>query len=314
MTARAARRIDFGAPGVGVALALLALLLANARLTPGFFAPAALWSMVIQSVTTVLVGTGMTLVIATGGIDLSVGSVMAVASAVAVTFLPYGVPWAMAGGLAVAIAIGAANGLLISRYGILPIVVTLALLIIGRGIAQVIVAGNPLVVFTNPSFESLGKGHVLGVPAQAILGALVIAVAAALVRSTVFGRSIAAIGGNERAARLAGVHVSRVKIAVYAVSGLLAGLAGLVETARLSATDAGTIGKGVELDAIVAVVVGGTPLAGGRGRIGGTVVGALLLSMLSATFAMHLVPYAWGLVAKAALLVVAVCLQRGGKE
>lgn len=314
MTARAVRRLDLGAPGVGVALALLALLLANARLTPGFFAPAALWSMVTQSVTALLVGAGMTLVIATGGIDLSVGSVMAVASGVAVTLLPYGVLAAIAGGLVVAIAIGAANGLLISRYAILPIVVTLAVLIIGRGVAQVIVSGNPLVVFDDPTFEALGKGRVLGVPTQAILAAVVVASAAVLLRKTVLGRSIVAVGGNERAARLAGVRVSRVKVVVYATSGLLAGLAGLVETARLSATDAGTIGKGVELDAIVAAVLGGTPLAGGRGRIGGMVVGALLLSMLSATFAMHLVPYAWGLVAKAALLVAAVCLQRAGKE
>jgi ribose/xylose/arabinose/galactoside ABC-type transport system permease subunit len=267
-------------------------------------------SVVTQSVTTLLVGAGMTLVIATGGVDLSVGSVMAVSSAVAVTLLPHGALAALGAGLAVGAAAGAVNGLLVARYGVLPILVTLATMIIGRGIAQVIVAGNPLVVFTDESFERLGKGYVGCVPVQVVVAALVVALVAVGARATALGRYVVAVGGNENAAWLAGVPVGTVKLAVYCASGVLAALAGLVETARLAATDAGTIGAGVELDAIVACVVGGTALSGGRARVLGTAVGALLMSALSAALAIHLVAHPWALVAKASLLLGVVYMQR----
>lgn len=312
MTALAALRLPRRAPSLGVVVALALLLVVNAPLTPGFFELTTLFSIGVQAVTTMLVGAGMTLVIATGGVDLSVGSVMAVASAVAATLLPHGVAAAIAGGLLVAVATGALNGIFIARFGILPIIVTLATMIMGRGAAQVIVAGNPLIVFTNPAFEVLGKGHIGPVPVQVVVAAAALFAVAAVVRWTPFGRYVLAVGGNERAARLAGVPIARVIVIVYATSGLLAGVAGLIETARLGASDAGTIGNGVELDAIVAAVVGGTPLSGGRARILGTVAGALLMSILNATFAMHLVAPAWSLVVKAALLIVAVYTQQRG--
>jgi ribose/xylose/arabinose/galactoside ABC-type transport system permease subunit len=310
MSRAVALRLPGRTPALAVLAALVFVVLLNLALTPRFFTTVTLWNVGLQVSTTVLVAVGMTLVMGTGGIDLSVGSVMAVASAVTAMLLPNGVWIASAAGLAVALAAGSANGVLVARLRIPPIIVTLAALIIGRGAAQVIVAGSPLVAFSNPSFELLGKGRVGPVPVQVFLTAVVVVLAALAMRWTTYGRYVVAIGGNERAATLAGVAVTRVKVVTYAVSGLLAGLAGLVVTARLGATDAGTIGQGMELDAIAATVVGGTALSGGRASIGGTVVGALLMGVLTTTLAMHFVPYAWGLVVKALILLVAVFVQR----
>jgi ribose/xylose/arabinose/galactoside ABC-type transport system permease subunit len=310
MTTLSLRGVALRAPGLGAVLGVLLALMINAAVTPGFFAEATLLRVLVQAVSTLLVGAGMTLVIATGGIDLSVGSVMALTSAIAVNLLPMGVPIALVGALALGMGFGAANGLVIARYGILPIIVTLATSMIGRGVAQVIVADNPLVVFTNPAFERLGKGSLGPLPVQVLITLAAVLVVWFIVRSTVFGRHLLALGGNERAARLAGVNVTKIVVLVYAGSGLLASLCGLIETARLGAADAGTLGLGAELDAIVAVVIGGTPLSGGHARVLGTVLGALLMSILSASFAMHLVPHAWSLVAKALILAAAVWMQR----
>ncbi len=294
----------------GAAAALGALVLLNVAFTPGFASPATLWTVALQVSTTALVAIGMTFVVATGGVDLSVGAVMAVASVVFATTLPHGAPTAAALAMLAALAFGGGNGLLVGRLGVPPIIVTLAGLVMGRGIAQVIVEGSPLVAFSHPAFERLGKGAWGPVPAPVLVTAALFVAARFLLHRTLFGRWLLATGGNERAARLAGVPVGGVKAAVYAISGLLAGLAGLVETARLAATDAGKIGQGVELDAIVAVVVGGTPLHGGRASLGGTVAGALLMGVLGASLNMRLVPSAWALVLKAALLLGAVWLQR----
>jgi ribose/xylose/arabinose/galactoside ABC-type transport system permease subunit len=269
-------------------IALFVLVAVNAISTPGFVSFATVWNVALHVSTATLVAIGMTLVIATGGIDLSVGAVMAVSSVVCASWLPHGGLPAAALSLLAALAFGLANGVLVGRFGILPIIVTLAGLIMGRGIAQVVVEGNPVVAFSAPAFERLGKGAVGAIPVPVLLTGALLAAGVFLLQRTVVGRWIVATGGNERAAALAGIPVARVKVAVYAISGLLAGLAGLIETARLAATDAGKIGLGIELDAIVAVVVGGTPLSGGRASLGGTVVGALLMGVLGATLNMHL--------------------------
>jgi ribose/xylose/arabinose/galactoside ABC-type transport system permease subunit len=295
----------------GAAAALLALVGVNAIVTPGFLSSRTVWNIALQASTTVVVAIGMTLVIATAGIDLSVGAIMALASVVFATALPHGAPLAVALALLAALAFGVANGLLVGRYGVLPIIVTLAGLIIGRGLAEVIVEGNPLIAFSAPGFERLGRGSFGPVPVPVLVTGSVLAVAVLVLRRTTFGRWVIATGGNERAAGLAGVPVAEVKLAVYASSGLLAGLAGLIETARLAAADAGRIGLGIELDAIVAVVVGGTPLTGGRASLGGTIMGALLMGVLGASFNMRLIAPAWAQVVKAGILVVAVWLQRG---
>src|SRR5918997_5718980 len=303
-------RIADYAPTYGALAALVLLLAANSALTPNFFDLNNFRNILLQVAPTVLVATGMTLVIATGGIDLSVGSVMAIASAVAATSLDAGAGPAVLLALAAATLTGAFSGALITGFRIQPIIVTLALLISGRGVAQVLSNGGQLVPFSNASFEYLGGGVVAGVPAQVMVMALAVGLAVFVMRATPFGRYVAAVGGNEAASRLAGIRVHRTKVIVYTLSGLLAGLAGLIETARLGASDAQRVGLNIELDAIAAAVVGGTPLTGGRATVVGTVVGALIMQVITTSFNMNGFAYSWSLVIKAAIIIVAVYVQR----
>jgi ribose transport system permease protein len=261
----------------------------------------------------------MTLVIATGGIDLSVGALMAIAGALAPLIflgklfpLPHpaiGIALAFVVPVLVAAALGWFNGWLVTRLRIQPIIATLVLFIAGRGIAQVFTNGN-LQVFNLPSFQFIGLGRVFGIPFQAILMIVIVAAAAWMLRRTVFGRQILAIGGNEKAARLSGIPVASVKQRVYLISGLLSGIAGLIVIARNSAADANLVGLGMELDAIAAVAVGGTLLTGGRATVIGTLVGALIIQLVRYTLLANGVPDAAALVAKAAIIVLAVWLQR----
>lgn len=298
------------APTYGALAALVVLLLVNAFLTPNFFDSNNFRNILLQVSPTVLVAVGMTFVIATGGIDLSVGSMMAIASATAAVLLNQGVLVAIAAGLVVAVSVGALNGALISTFRIQPIIVTLALLITGRGVAQVISNGGQLIPFTNPKFEYLGKGYMGPAPVQVVVMVLVVVAGIFVLRMTSFGRYVMAIGGNEAASRLAGIRVRRTKIAVYALSGLLAGIAGLIETARLGASDAQKVGLNIELDAIAAVVVGGTPLTGGRATVVGTLIGALIMQVITTSFNMNGISFSWALVIKAAIIIVAVYIQR----
>src|ERR1043165_2296038 len=303
-------RIGDYAPTYGALAALILLLVFNAIFTTNFLDLHNFRNILLQVAPTMLVAVGMTLVIATGGIDLSVGSVMAIASAVAATSLDYGAGVAILLALLVAALAGAFNGALISVFRIQPIIVTLALLISGRGIAQVISNGGQLVEFQNAAFESLGKGLTGGIPVQVIVMLLVVLIALFITRATVFGRYVLAVGGNESAARLAGIKIHRTKIAVYAISGLLAGLAGLIETARLGASDAQKVGLNIELDAIAATVVGGTPLTGGRATVLGTLIGALIMQVITTSFNMRGYSFSWGLVIKAVIILVPVYIQR----
>lgn len=304
-----ARRMLAG-PAAGAVLALVLLVVLNGIFTPNFATQANAWNILWQVSSVVLVAVGMTLVIATGGIDLSVGSVMAIAAAIVATQLGLGLPAALALALFGALAVGLLNGALVARAGIQPIVVTLATLIAGRGLAQVLSNDGQLVPVRDAVFETFGRGRIGPVPIPVIIAALVVALAAFALRAAPFGRYVLAAGGNPSAARLAGVPVRRTIITVYALSGLLAGLAGLLETARLGASDGAKIGLNIELDAIAATVVGGTALTGGRATILGTVVGALVMQVIATSFNMLLVPYAWSLVLKAAIIVVAVYFQR----
>jgi galactofuranose transport system permease protein len=308
-------RLGAAGPTYGALIALVLLILLNIIFTPNFAAANNFLNILLQVSPTVLVAIGMTLVIATGGIDLSVGSVMAIASALAATTLNAGVGIAILLALVVALGVGALNGALITGFRIQPIIVTLALLISGRGIAQVMSQGGQLIPFENPTFQTLGRGYVGPIPVQVLIMIAVAAIAFFAMRATAFGRYVVATGGNEAAARLAGIRVRRTKIAVYAISGLLAGLAGLIETARLGASDAAKVGLNIELDAIAAVVVGGTALTGGRATIMGTLVGALIMQIITTSFnmgpfGMNPLPLSWGLVLKAAIILIAVYIQR----
>jgi ribose/xylose/arabinose/galactoside ABC-type transport system permease subunit len=302
--------LAFAGPSTGAVVALVLLVVLNSLFTPNFATTGNLLNILWQASSVVLVGVGMTWVIATGGVDLSVGSVMAIAGALAATQFHRG--WLVAGTIAMAgaLAVGSLNGALIARDRIQPIVVTLATLIAGRGLAQVLSNDGQLVPIRDAVALEFGRGRIGPLPIPVIVAAIVVLVAWFALRSTPFGRWVLATGGNAPAARLAGVPVRRTLIMVYAASGLLAGLAGLLEASRLGASDAAKIGLNIELDAIAATVIGGTALTGGRATIVGTVIGALVMQVIATSFNMLLVPYAWSLVLKAAIIVVAVYFQR----
>jgi ribose transport system permease protein len=220
-----------------------------------------------------------------------------------------GVALAMAVSVLAAGILGVFNGWLVARFRIQPIVATLVLFIAGRGIAQVMTNGN-LQTFTTPQFQWIGLSRPFGIPAQVIIMAVMVVVFAWALRRTVFGRSILAIGGNERAAALSGIAVRRIKLAVYGISGLCAGLAGLIVIAINSSSDANLVGLGMELDAIAAVAVGGTSLSGGRASIVGTLLGALTIQLVRYTLLANGVPDAAAQVIKAAIIALAVWLQQ----
>ncbi|MBM7045472.1 MULTISPECIES: ABC transporter permease [Rhizobium] len=303
----------------GTLAALLVLIAFNMAVTPNFLSLQTLNVNLTQVATIVIVATGMTLVIATGGIDLSVGSLMAISGALAPMILlgeivPIPNP-VVAVGLALTVPVAVAalfgwfNGFLVTHYKIQPIIATLVLFIAGRGIAQVLTNGN-LQSFKNDAFQFIALGRILGIPVQVIIMAVMVAITAFVVRRTGFGRRIIAVGGNEMAARLAGIPAQRVKRIVYIVSGALAGIAGLVVVARNSASDANLVGLGMELDAIAAVAVGGTLLSGGRANIIGTLLGACVIQLVRYTLLANGVPDAAALVVKAGLIIVAVFIQQ----
>jgi ribose/xylose/arabinose/galactoside ABC-type transport system permease subunit len=298
---------DFGAPA-----ALLILYVANAVFTPRFATVSNTLNMLLQMSTTTIVAVGMTFVIASRGIDLTVGSTMALVSVIVALLIDRGMAIAISAALGSALLIGLLNGFLVSRLKLDPLIATLAALIVWRGVAQVIGDGQ-IVPFAYPTFEALGKGYLGPIPIQVAIALVVIAGALFCIRSTLFGRHIVAVGGNEQAARLAGIRAERVKYIVYTISALLAGLAGLIETARLSMGDPSKVGVNAEFDAIAAVVVGGTPFSGGRANVLGTVVGASIMQAISTSFNMLLIPFTWSLVLKSVIILFAVFLQRPKK-
>lgn len=306
----------------GLLVALTALVVLNIAFTPNFLNLQTVAVNISQVATIAIVALGMTLVIASGGIDLSVGSVMAVAGALApILFLS---DWAMANpglGLVVAIlvplvlsaACGLFNGVLIAILGVQPIIATLIFFISGRGIAQVLTNGN-LQTFTNPKFTWLGTGRILGLPVQGWIAVVLTIVIALVVRRTIYGRYLLSVGGNERAATLSGVPVARVKIATYVIAATLAGLAGMIVVAQNSASDAARIGQLMELDAIAAAVVGGAALSGGRAPILGTLLGALFIQLMAYTLIANGISDEMTLIVTAAIIAIAVWLQRGRRS
>jgi galactofuranose transport system permease protein len=299
-------------------LGLLALVVLNLVLNHGFLNISVLdgrlyglpVDILNQGARGLVLALGMTLVIATGGVDLSVGSVMAVAGAVAAVLLAKGSGLALAlgAGLVLALAAGGANGLLVARLGIQPIVATLILMVVGRGAAQLITNGE-VVVVKSEAFEFLGNGHVLGLPFAPLLAGVLFVAAHLFLRRTAAGLFIEAVGDNEQAARFSGLAAARVKGLVYVFCGFCAGLAGLMAAANIRAADSYRMGENMELDAIFAVVVGGTALTGGRFLLLGAFVGALLLQTLTTTMYNLGVPPAVAPVPKAILILVVCLLQ-----
>ena len=264
----------------GAVVALIAVCIFGVIRYEAFATPENLMNVLRQNSMLGFVALGMTMVILTGGIDLAVGSVLAVAGIVAATLSPQGTLVAVTGGLASGVLLGTANGLLITKARIQPFIVTLAMMIAARGAALAATGENSVRVDrAAEGFMWLGRGRLMGVPVPVVLAALAFLVGWVVLRYTRFGRYVYAAGDHQDAARLLGLKVDRVLIATYAISGLLAALAGIVLAGRLGAGQP-VAGTGWELDAIAAVVVGGTLLSGGQGGVGSTVIGVLLLGVI----------------------------------
>ncbi|GHE25714.1 sugar ABC transporter permease [Kitasatospora indigofera] len=309
------------------AAVLAALLLANVAFTPDFFAvrikDGHLYGSLIDilhfGAPLILVALGMTLVIATGGIDLSVGSTVAIAGALACLHIsesadPGGLGTVLtAAGLAllVALVLGSVNGFLVSRVGVQPIIATLILMVAGRGVAQLVTDGQIITVTSGP-FQLIGGGYWLTVPFAVVLAAAMVLLTALLTRSTALGMLLESVGGNPVASRLVGIRAQRLIALVYVFSAVCAAVAGLMISSNVSAADGNNAGLWIELDAILAVVIGGTSLAGGRFSLGGTVLGALVIQTLATTIYTIGVPPETTLVFKA-VVVIAVCLVQSPK-
>jgi len=302
-------------------LGLAALVALNAVFNPAFLKITLLdghlygvpVDILSQGSRTMLVALGMTLVIATGGVDLSVGSVVAIAGAVCAMLLQGGHSLALtlAAAVGAGLAAGTANGLLVARLGVQPIVATLILMVAGRGVAQLIVDGQ-VVIIAHPAFEYLANGFLLGVPFAPLLVGALFVITHFTFRRTALGLFIEAVGDNETAARFAGLAATRIKASAYIFCGACAGLAGVLAAANIRAADAYRAGENMELDAIFAVVVGGTALTGGRFVILGTAIGALLIQTLTTTMYNLGVPPAVAPVPKA-LLIIGVSLLQSEK-
>ncbi|PRX96738.1 ABC transporter permease [Allonocardiopsis opalescens] len=292
----------------GVYAGVAALVLVNLALTPNFASLDTLRVQAVQVTPILIVALGMAVVIGTGGIDLSVGAVMAVAASMISLYLGYGPVAAVLAALLAGAVSGLVAGSLVAFVGVQPIVATLALMIGGRGLAEVMLP--QLDTFRNPELRALGSGMFLGVPYVVLIAVALTLVVVFVVRRTTFGRQVLAIGGNPAASALAGLPVRRVLIGVYVLAGVLAAVAGVLATARLGASDPTRLGELMELNAITAVVIGGTALTGGRVRIAGTVAGAVLMQLLTATLIMHNLPQSWTQIASAVVIVLAVWVAR----
>lgn len=302
-------------------LALALMVAALAFLSDKFFTPDNGWNILRQISVNLCLSVGMTLVILSGGIDLSVGAILGLAGAVAAGLLKNGltlaalgvrleftVAGAIAAGLAVGGAAGWGNGFAITRFQLPPFVATLGMLSIARGLTMLWTGGFPITGLGD-GFGHLGTGAFLGMPLPVWIMLALTALFVVVTKRTRFGRHLYAVGGNERAARLTGLNVPRIKLAVYTLAGALAGVAGLIVTARLDSAQPNA-GLGYELDSIAAVVIGGTSLSGGRGSVTGTVLGCLIIGVLNnGLFLLNVSPF-WQQVIKGLVILLAVALDK----
>jgi ribose/xylose/arabinose/galactoside ABC-type transport system permease subunit len=299
---------------VGVLAALIILVIAASFLSDRFLTPANLLNILRQVAIVGILAIGMTFVILTRGIDLSVGSILGLSVVIYAGLLEtHSMAIAIPLGLLVAMAAGLVNGLGVASAGIPPFIMTLGMLSFARGLAFLYTGGTPIPIL-NEAFYNLGNDYLFGIPIPSLILLAILAVSAVILSLTAFGRSVYAIGSNEEAARLSGVPVRLYKIIVYVIAGGVSGLAGLVYASQLSI---GTpiAGQGYELDAIAAVVVGGTSLFGGKGSVGGTFLGTLIIGVLANILNLTGVdPYVQQLF-KGALIVVAVYfMSRSGRS
>lgn len=302
-------------------IALLVLCIVLTIMSDKFFTMENGWNIMRQISINVCISVGMTLIILTKGIDLSVGSILAFSGAIAAGLLKYGleVPafntyigftvfGAILAGLIIGGGLGVFNGWMITRFKVPPFVATLAMLAIARGATMLWTGGFPITGLGD-NFAFIGTGWLLGIPMPVWITAVIVAIAVVITKKTKFGRHIYAIGGNESAARLSGININKIKIWVYAIAGILAAVGGIILTSRLDSAQPNA-GMSYELDSIAAVVIGGTSLSGGRGSIMGTVQGALIIGVLNSGLVLLNVSPFWQQIIKGLVILVAVIMDR----
>ncbi|MGF2412134.1 ABC transporter permease [Ferruginibacter sp.] len=302
-------------------IALFMLCVVFAVLSDKFFTIANGLNVMRQISVNICIAVGMTLIILTAGIDLSVGSVLALCGAVTAGLLKNGIALpslnlfigftilgAILAGIVVGSLLGFFNGLVITKFKVPPFVATLAMLTIARGLTMLYSNGFPISSF-NSAFTFIGGGWLLGLPVPVWIAALIVITAIIVTKKIKLGRYIFAIGGNENAARLSGININRVKIMVYTIAGALAAVGGIIVTARLDSAQPNA-GTSYELDAIAAVVIGGTSLSGGRGSIWGTVLGALIIGVLNNGLVLLDVSPFWQQVVKGGVILLAVIIDK----
>ena len=294
-----------------VYLALFLLILFNGIFTNNFLRMNTCWNIVIQCTTIMLVSLGMTVVIASGGIDISIGPIMALAAIVFARMLEYSALYAVLAALAVSVICGLLNGVIIAKFQIQPMIVTLGMMNMVRGFAELMNDGRTY-SFHHPVFSELGYYRIGGeIPIQLLIIVIAIVLMYLLIKKMRFGAYVEAMGDNRKAARLAGVKVSGMLILIYILSGFLAGVAGLVEAMRMSAADPINFGLQIEVDAIAATAIGGTNMAGGKANLAGTVAGVFVMQIITVMVNMNNIPYSYSLVIKTIVVILAVCVQNG---
>lgn len=309
-------KIDFGlspSQRYGALAFLLLMFAANCIFTRNFFSQNTVWLLIIQACPIILAGLGMTFIISANGIDISVGATMALAGTILAELMvkqKIPLPYCMLATLAAAALVGAFNGFIIAKFNIQPIVVTLITMLVARGIAQVITSGSPIPFSKYPinalvSFRFWRRG----MPMQVVVLAAAVIIVYFIFKYTVFGNNVQSIGDNRKAAGLAGIDTFRCVMMVYIIGGLFVGLASIIEVGRESQAEAAKMGLNLEMNAIAAVAIGGTPMSGGKARVLGTVIGALVMQLVGMTVNMNGILSSWGMVLKAAILVLAIYFQ-----
>jgi ribose transport system permease protein len=306
-------------------IALLVLCITIGLLSDKFFTAGNGWNVLRQVAVNVCIAVGMTLIVLTAGIDLSVGSVLALCGAVTAELLKNGIEipsgnlfigftilGAVLAGLIMGTILGLFNGFIITKFRVPPFVATLAMLTIARGLTMLWTRGHP-VSNLGDNFLHIGTGWFIGIPVPVWIAGIVVLLALFITQKTKLGRYIYAIGGNEQAAVLSGINISKVKMTVYAIGGALAAVGGIIVTSRLDSAQPNA-GTGYELDAIAAVVIGGTSLSGGKGTIWGTVLGAVIIGVLNNGLVLLNVSPFWQQVVKGAVILAAVIIDRTNKK
>lgn len=297
---------------LGPLFGLILLIIVVSILNPSFLSIANIFNVLRQVSISAIIAFGMTFVILTGGIDLSVGSTLALTGAVAASLLAGGMDPFLTMGIALLLGLilGMVNGVIITKGKVAPFIATLATMTIYRGLTLVYTEGRPISgLGDHYSFQLFGKGYFLGFPVPVVTMVIAFIILWFILQKTTFGRRVYAVGGNEEAAKLSGINADRVKIAVYAITGFLAALSALILTSRLNSAQP-TAGESYELDAIAAVVLGGTSLNGGKGWIFGTLIGALIIGVLNNGMNLIGVSSFWQQVVKGIVILLAVLMDR----